>query len=220
MANAWTGSPPDLRCVRASAAKPAHAVPLITSHWWSEILNTPGCARWVTTLHKRVICTTSLVSSATSRITTSTSDSLCSTRPPDTGQRLRPGTLARRIGNSLLTASCTIVSMHPIAGASNVVIGTGCNRSHGRHVTLTPVRYKSPHTPQGAVQTFWHGHHNERTGLVDMNLKKLVIWAGVALALFFLLTAPLQASNLVTHVLDLLKNAAEAAVAFVKTLFS
>jgi len=52
-----------------------------------------------------------------------------------------------------------------------------------------------------------------------MNLKKLVIWGGVALAVFFLITAPLQASNFVTHILDLLKNAAEAMVSFVKTLF-
>ena len=63
------------------------------------------------------------------------------------------------------------------------------------------------------------GHHNERDGRVDMNLKKLVIWGGVALAVFFLITAPLQASNFVTHILDLLKNAAEAMVSFVKTLF-
>ena len=53
-----------------------------------------------------------------------------------------------------------------------------------------------------------------------MNLKKLLTWASVALVLFFLITSPNQASGLVTHILDLLKNAATAIVAFVQTLFA
>jgi hypothetical protein len=55
--------------------------------------------------------------------------------------------------------------------------------------------------------------------VVNVNLKKLLTWAAVALVLFFLISAPTQASGLVTHILDLLKNAATAIVAFVKTLF-
>jgi hypothetical protein len=51
-----------------------------------------------------------------------------------------------------------------------------------------------------------------------VNLKKLLVWGGVALVLFFLISAPTQASGLVTHVLDLLKNGATAIVTFVKTL--
>ncbi|HEV3356893.1 MAG TPA: hypothetical protein VHX38_12295 [Pseudonocardiaceae bacterium] len=51
-----------------------------------------------------------------------------------------------------------------------------------------------------------------------MNLKKLLVWGGIALALFFLISAPTQASGLVTNILDLLKNAAEALVTFVRSL--
>ena len=53
-----------------------------------------------------------------------------------------------------------------------------------------------------------------------MNLKKILTWAAVALVLFFLISAPTQASGLVTHVLDLLKDAATAIVSFVRTLFT
>jgi len=59
---------------------------------------------------------------------------------------------------------------------------------------------------------------NQRTGSINVNLKKLLTWAAVALVLFFLISAPAQASALVTHVLDLLKNGATAIVTFVKTL--
>jgi hypothetical protein len=51
-----------------------------------------------------------------------------------------------------------------------------------------------------------------------VNLKKLLTWAAVALVLFFLISAPQQASGLVTHILDLLRNGATAIVTFVKTL--
>lgn len=59
---------------------------------------------------------------------------------------------------------------------------------------------------------------NRRTGSINVNLKKLLTWAAVALVLFFLISAPAQASGLVTHILDLLKNGATAVVTFVKTL--
>jgi len=56
------------------------------------------------------------------------------------------------------------------------------------------------------------------TGQVGVDLKKLLTLAGVALALFFLITQPAAASNLVTTILNMLKNAAEALVTFVQTL--
>ncbi len=52
-----------------------------------------------------------------------------------------------------------------------------------------------------------------------MNLKKLLTWAAIALVLFFLISAPTQASNLVDSILTMLKNAAEAIVTFVQSLF-
>jgi len=51
-----------------------------------------------------------------------------------------------------------------------------------------------------------------------VNLKKLLTWAAIALVLFFLISAPTQASGLVAHVLDLLKSGATAIVTFVKSL--
>ncbi len=56
-------------------------------------------------------------------------------------------------------------------------------------------------------------------GVDRMNLKKLLTWAAVALVLFFLISAPTQASSLVDNILSMLKNAAEAVVTFVQTLF-
>lgn len=52
-----------------------------------------------------------------------------------------------------------------------------------------------------------------------MNLKKLLVWAGIALVVFFLVSAPTQASHLVTNILDMLKGAATALVTFVRSLF-
>lgn len=51
-----------------------------------------------------------------------------------------------------------------------------------------------------------------------MNLKKLLTWVAIALVLFFLISAPTQASSMVDHVLNLLKSGAEAIVTFVKSL--
>jgi hypothetical protein len=52
-----------------------------------------------------------------------------------------------------------------------------------------------------------------------VNLKKLLTWAAVALVLFFLISAPTQASTLVGNILTMLRNAAEALVTFVRSLF-
>ena len=55
-----------------------------------------------------------------------------------------------------------------------------------------------------------------------MSLKKLVVWAIIAFALFFLLTAPAQAALLVKGAgqtaSDLLVGAAEALATFIKSL--
>lgn len=52
-----------------------------------------------------------------------------------------------------------------------------------------------------------------------MNLKKLLTWTAVALVLFFLISAPQEASTLVNNILNLLKGAATALVTFVRSLF-
>jgi hypothetical protein len=53
-----------------------------------------------------------------------------------------------------------------------------------------------------------------------VNLKKLLIWGAIALVLFFLISAPQEASNLVSNVLNMLKGAATALVTFVRSLFA
>ncbi len=55
--------------------------------------------------------------------------------------------------------------------------------------------------------------------MVAVNLKKLLIWAGVALVLFFLVSAPTQAAGLVHNVLGTLRGGAEALISFVQNLF-
>ena len=52
-----------------------------------------------------------------------------------------------------------------------------------------------------------------------MNLKKLLIWGGVALVLFFLISAPTDASHLVTSILNMLRNGANGIITFVRSLF-
>ena len=52
-----------------------------------------------------------------------------------------------------------------------------------------------------------------------MNMKKILTWAGIALLLFFLITQPNQSAGVVTGILNTLKQAAEALIVFVKTLF-
>jgi len=51
-----------------------------------------------------------------------------------------------------------------------------------------------------------------------MNIKKLLTWAGVALVLFFLVSAPTEAAGLVHNVLGTLRGAATALITFVQNL--
>jgi hypothetical protein len=55
--------------------------------------------------------------------------------------------------------------------------------------------------------------------LVVVNLKKLLTWAGVALLLFLLITQPVGAAGMVTNILNSLRDAAEALITFVRSLF-
>jgi len=52
-----------------------------------------------------------------------------------------------------------------------------------------------------------------------VNVKKILTWAGIALLLFFLITQPTQSADVVTGILDSLRQAAEALITFVKQLF-
>ncbi|MGH3439935.1 MAG: hypothetical protein ACRDRN_26265 [Sciscionella sp.] len=53
-----------------------------------------------------------------------------------------------------------------------------------------------------------------------MNAKKAVVLVVVALVLFFLITQPTQSAHAVTNVLGWLKQAAEAVILFVRSLFA
>ncbi|WP_169733954.1 hypothetical protein [Crossiella equi] len=53
-----------------------------------------------------------------------------------------------------------------------------------------------------------------------MNLKKILIFAGVALVLFLLITQPTQAADGVTGILGTLRGAAESIITFVRSLFN
>jgi hypothetical protein len=59
-----------------------------------------------------------------------------------------------------------------------------------------------------------------RTGLVIVNTKKILVLTGVALLVFFLVTQPTQSAGIVTSIVDTLKDAAEAVITFVRTVFS
>ena len=52
-----------------------------------------------------------------------------------------------------------------------------------------------------------------------MNLKKTLTWAAIAFLLFFLISKPDQASNVVTGILGSLRMAAEAVITFMQNLF-
>ncbi|MFD9735097.1 hypothetical protein [Umezawaea endophytica] len=56
-------------------------------------------------------------------------------------------------------------------------------------------------------------------GLITVNLKKILTFAGVGLVLFFLIAEPQQAAQLVQNILATLRGAAEALITFVKQLF-
>lgn len=52
-----------------------------------------------------------------------------------------------------------------------------------------------------------------------MNIKKILTWAGIAFLLFFLISSPAQASDVVNGILDSLRQAAEAVITFMRNLF-
>jgi len=53
-----------------------------------------------------------------------------------------------------------------------------------------------------------------------VNTKKILVLTGVALLVFFLVTQPTQSAGIVTSIIDTLKDAAEAVITFVRTVFS
>ena len=53
-----------------------------------------------------------------------------------------------------------------------------------------------------------------------MDAKKLAIIAGVALLVFFLVTQPTQSAGIVNNIFNTLKDAAEALLTFVRTVFN
>ncbi len=63
------------------------------------------------------------------------------------------------------------------------------------------------------------GAHGVETGRLVVNMKKVVTLGVVALVLFFLIAQPTQAAHLVTNILNMLKQGAEALVTFVQSLF-
>jgi hypothetical protein len=60
----------------------------------------------------------------------------------------------------------------------------------------------------------------EETGLVIVNTKKILVLTGVALLVFFLVTQPTQSAGIVTNIIGTLKDAAEAVILFVRSVFS
>ncbi len=52
-----------------------------------------------------------------------------------------------------------------------------------------------------------------------MKAKKVMILSGAALLVFFLVTQPVQSAALVNSILDTLREAAEAVITFVRTVF-
>ncbi|MDP9642184.1 hypothetical protein J2S53_002129 [Actinopolyspora lacussalsi] len=52
-----------------------------------------------------------------------------------------------------------------------------------------------------------------------MNIKKILTWAGIAFLLFFLISAPNEASDVVDGILDSLRQSAEAVITFMRNLF-
>ena len=58
------------------------------------------------------------------------------------------------------------------------------------------------------------------TGLVVVDTKKILVLAGVALLVFFLVTQPTQSAGIVNNILNTLKDAAEALITFVRSVFN
>lgn len=68
------------------------------------------------------------------------------------------------------------------------------------------------HSPPRRRRIVW-------TGGSAVNMKKVLIITGVALVAFFLISQPEQSAALVNDILNTLKNAAEALITFVRSVF-
>lgn len=58
-----------------------------------------------------------------------------------------------------------------------------------------------------------------RTGCVIVNIKKILTWAGIAFLLFFLISSPEPASEVVRGIMGSLAEAANAVITFMQNLF-
>lgn len=75
---------------------------------------------------------------------------------------------------------------------------------------------------QSAVQRISRRQRDQRaslTGWVTVNMKKIFTWAAIAFLLFFLISAPAQASSVVNGILVDLRTAAESVITFMQNLF-
>lgn len=52
-----------------------------------------------------------------------------------------------------------------------------------------------------------------------VNLRRVLILVGVAFALFFVISQPQHSADLVLSILDILRNAAESIIRFIRALF-
>jgi hypothetical protein len=62
--------------------------------------------------------------------------------------------------------------------------------------------------------------HVRRDGQAAVKAKKALVIVGIALIAFFLISQPVQSAQLVNDILVGLKNAAEAVITFVRSVFS
>jgi hypothetical protein len=53
-----------------------------------------------------------------------------------------------------------------------------------------------------------------------MNVKKVLIWAGAALLVFFLITQPVASAGIVNSIITTLREGAEAIITFLRSLFA
>lgn len=60
----------------------------------------------------------------------------------------------------------------------------------------------------------------ERTGVVLVNVKKIILIAVVALLLFYLISQPQQSAQAVQSILGWLRDGAEAIITFLRSLFA
>lgn len=60
----------------------------------------------------------------------------------------------------------------------------------------------------------------QETGLIVVDVKKILSIAGIALVLFFVIAQPGQAANLVGNIIDFLRSSAEAVITFVSNVFN